>query len=416
MESMIASYAQDKRVVSDILKIGVEARLAKQKDDSIVNATVGMLYDDEGKFISFSSVLNIYNNLRPEEFLTYSATPGGEDFNLAVARWILRKHFGFYTDNFKYSTVATPGGTGAITAAVTNYLNPGDTLLIPSVCWDPYYIIAREKNVEAVEYNLFNDEDKFDMVGLRTLCLEVAKKQGRVVLLLNDPCQNPTGYTLALDEWKELVKLMNEIGDMNIPFILLYDMAYIDFHAEGLDVSREPLEILKDVNENVLVLCMFSGSKTLSFYGLRIGALFAISKSQVIIDEFKRVISFSARGTWSGSSHSGIRTFVKLMNDEGALKTFEEELTVARDLLARRGTIFVNEAKEVGLVTYPYRSGYFITIPNCSLEVYEGLRDIGIYTIPLPGNLVRFALSSFPLAQASGLATKVKQIQDKVNI
>ncbi len=412
--SFVEKGSKNKVITNDILKIGVDARNACKTDPTAVNATVGMLFQDNGDFTVFNSVMDEFKSLAPEEYLPYSSTSGGADFIDALATWILRQHKQYYTENFHYSACATPGGSGALSSTFENYLEYGQDILIPSVHWEPYLIMAREQNVNPVHYNLFDSNGDFDLSDFEKKIEETAKKQGRVVVLINDPCQNPTGYTLSDTEWEEVINILNVHASNGIPTVLLYDMAYVDYHKGGLDESRMPFEKFKNAHNDLVILCAFSGSKTLSFYGIRIGALFAISKNEEAITEFTRVIAFSSRGRWSSSSHVGIRTFVHLMNSPEKKQLFEEELSQAVALLEKRGTIFVEEASECGLEILPYKSGYFITLPDCSNEVFEKLMENNIYTIPMPGNLVRFAVSSMPTNLVYGLAKRVKEIKDSI--
>ncbi|MFV0424766.1 MAG: pyridoxal phosphate-dependent aminotransferase [Bacilli bacterium] len=415
MNSIAAKRAKDKRITNDILKIGVEARKACETNNEAVNATVGMLYEDDTSFTYFDSVLKISNNLKPIQYLPYTSTPGGDDFTEAIAKWSFRQHYNFYKDNIFYAVSATPGGSGAISSTIANYLDENDDFLVPKVYWDPYLIMAREQNVNLKTYNLFDSDGNFDLDDFEKCVDNAAISQEKILILINDPCQNPTGYTLKQSEWERVIKILNVHAEKGIPTTLLYDMAYIDYHKDGLDASRMPFDVFKSAHQDLLIICAFSGSKTLSFYGIRIGAMLAISKNEEIISEFKRIISFSSRGRWSSTSHLGIRTIVELVNDEVAKKEFEYELERAVKLLSKRGEIFVKEASECGLETLPYKSGFFITLPNCSHEVFEALMENHIYTIPLPGNLVRFAVSSIPTELVYGLAAKVKRIKDEVN-
>lgn len=415
MNSVAAKRSKDKRITNDILKIGVEAREACKANPNAVNATVGMLYEDDTKFTYFKSILAISDNLEPVQYLPYTSTPGGEDFTQAIAKWTFRQHFNYYKDNFNFAVNATPGGSGAISSTIANYLDAGDDFLVPCVYWDPYAIMAAEQDVNLKTYNLFDENGDFDLTDFEKCVEESAKNQGKVVILINDPCQNPTGYTLKRSEWERVIEILNVQADAGIATTLLYDMAYIDYHKEGLDASRMPFDVFKNATKDLLIICAFSGSKTLSFYGIRIGAMLGFSYNEEIVNEFKRIISYSSRGRWSSTSHLGIRTIVELMNDDKAAKDFEAELGEAVKLLTKRGEIFVEEAEECGLETLPYKSGFFITLPNCSTEVFDALMENQIYTIPLPGDLVRFAVSSIPTHLMYGLAAKVKQIKDEVN-
>ena len=53
-------------------------------------------------------------------------------------------------------------------------------------------------------------------------------------------------------------------------------------------------------------------------------------------------------------------------------------------MLIKRGEAFMEAAKEVGLETVPFRSGFFMTIPCDNAEaVAKKLEEEGIFTVPL---------------------------------
>jgi len=414
MKSLVAEHAKDNKITGDILKIGIEAREASAKYDDAVNSTVGMLFEDDGSMTVFDTVMEVVKDLEPTEYLPYPATPGTPAFREAVAKWVFRQHFNDINENMHWSTMATPGGSGAISNTFDTYLAPGQKLLLPDLGWKPYKIMAKSANVVIDEYKLFNDEGCFNIDSFKEKCYQIAKEQGRVLAVINDPCQNPTGYGMTMEEWKQVIAVYNELAEQGYAMALLYDLAYIDYHEAGLDASRENLKLMKDLHENVIVICAFSGSKTFSFYGIRIGAQVALSNNKDAVEEFTRVCQYGARGKWSSSANIGIQTIAKLFNDSEKTERFELELKRASDLLSKRGKIFVSEANECGLEIFPHKSGYFVTLPNCGDDVYEALKANRIYTIPMPGDLVRFAMSSMPTEQIYGLASRVKKIIEDV--
>ena len=58
------------------------------------------------------------------------------------------------------------------------------------------------------------------------------QQQKKVVAIINDPCHNPTGYSLSDDEWNAVIDVLNELSKQG-PVILLNDIAYIDFAYRG---------------------------------------------------------------------------------------------------------------------------------------------------------------------------------------
>ena len=81
--------------------------------------------------------------------------------------------------------------------------------------------------------------------------------QKRVIVIINDPCHNPTGYTLSLDEFKTIIDILNKYKDNDIVF--LYDVAYLEYTSEK-DNRIKMLELLR-LEAHVITILAFSGSK-----------------------------------------------------------------------------------------------------------------------------------------------------------
>ena len=79
--------------------------------------------------------------------------------------------------------------------------------------------------------------------------LEAKKNQGRILFVINDPCHNPTGYTMKSFEWDMVIDFMNEMSEDGTPVILLHDMAYIDYAKEGFSYTRSNIAKYEKLNE-----------------------------------------------------------------------------------------------------------------------------------------------------------------------
>ena len=250
--------------------------------------------------------------------------------------------------------------------------------------------------------NYFNTED------FKKDAFELAEKQGRVLAIINDPCQNPTGYALEDKDWDEIIDCINEISK-DKTFVLLYDMAYIDYSHKGLNESREIFRKFKQFNENVMVVLAFSGSKTFSLYGLRIGAQMALTKDKEEIEYFNNANEFSARATWSNAAKMGVSLVEKLMFNDALRNEFMKELEGASNLLLDRSKLFLKEAKECGLECYTYKSGFFITIPCNGEKVFDRLKENNIFVVPLKQG-IRISLSALRKKEIANLASKIKEV------
>lgn len=407
--SLLTKQAQVKNDTSGILSLAKEAQQAKAFNPLVVDATIGMLYDEEGKLLCFDSVKSKLNELSDVDKFAYSTTAGSEEFHEAVLNWVFRDFKEDMLHKMYCNVIATPGGSGAICTAFCNYLNPEDEVLLPSVMWGNYKQIAYEAYANFTTYELFDELGNFNLKDLMSKCAMLKRKQGRVVLVVNDPCHNPTGYCMKYEEWIGLVTFINEISRDGTPFILIYDMAYIDYDARGFQVSRDNLRLFQIFNENVLAILAFSGSKTLGLYGLRIGASIALSHNKENVEDFARACEYSARAKWSTSTNLGMNLIANLLNDPLSNQQFCNELNQAKQLVAERAKAFIEGCKKVNLKTLPFECGFFATIKCDNADaVFEKLKRRDVYVVPMK-DYIRVALSAISIEQAGMLPGLIKE-------
>lgn len=408
--SLLGKEAQKKESKGNALAIGKEARTKKALDSTIIDSTIGMLFDEEGKFYTFKTVEKASASLSGREKYSYESTAGNKEYHEALYKWVFKDYYLDMKQNMKLACIATPGGSGAICNTFSNYLSKGDKVLLPSLMWTNYIQIAKEEGLGYETYELFDKDGHFNNFSFEAKCIKLKQEQQRVVVVINDPCQNPTGYTMSYIEWIGVVDTLNSISRDGTPVVLLYDMAYIDYDIRGFEASRKNIKLFQSLNENVLTVLCFSGSKTLGLYGLRIGAQIALTKSEEVKDEFIKANDFSARGMWSGTSTLGQNVITKVLNDYS--DEFSEELTFARKLLIDRANLFKEEAFKCGLKHYPYECGFFVTIPcDEPNKVFEELKEKGLYILPLASG-IRLTLSSITLDE---VRRAVKLISEVLN-
>lgn len=406
---ILAEHSLVKEDKSTIITLGSIAAEEKKKDSGVVNATIGMLYDEKGKLFTFQSVDKALRDLSAEEKYAYSSTPGNKDYHEALKRWIFREFYDEILSNLKCSVIATPGGSGAISNTLSNYLNPNDAVLLPEYMWGNYKQFAYESFATYTTYTLFED-DHLNLKSIKEKIYELKEKQKRVVLVINDPCHNPTGYTMCYEEWEALIHLINEATKDNMPFVLLYDMAYIDYDMRGFAATRKNILLFQKLNPSVLTVLAFSGSKTLALYGLRVGAQIALTKDQQAIEEFFSANKFSSRAKWSTTTNLGMNLISKVLLNQEYRQSFEKELTEASQMLQNRARTFLEEAEKIGLKTLPFSCGFFITIP-CSHpeQIYQKLVQRKIHVIPLESTL-RVTIAAISLEECKRLPKEIHNV------
>lgn len=358
--------------------------------DQVVNASVGALLNEDGSLSVLPTVIDLLRNLPSEEYAAYAPIGGLPSFLEAAKNAVFRSHIpqGFI------EAVATPGGSGAIRHTIWNYSNMGDAILTSDWYWGPYKTVAEEHGRTIETYKLFDENDTFNLSSFKEKAVSLLEKQSSLVILLNAPAHNPTGYSLSMEEWTEVISfLKSQASDSDKRIILFSDIAYIDF-AGTPDESRAFMELFGGLPQNILTIVAFSMSKGYTLYGMRCGAMIGISSNPDVAKEFKSTNQFSNRGVWSNGTRPAMAVLTKIFDNPEILKQIEGERQVLQDMLTERATVFIQEAEKAKLKICPYKAGFFITIPckNPDLVATE-LQKEYIFAVPL-GQGIRFAVCS----------------------
>ncbi len=359
-----------------------KAMIAEKGPEAVINATIGALLNDDGELMVLSSVDDTFSSLSPEEYAAYAPIGGLPEYRAAA----VKAAFGKYEPKGYVEAVATPGGTGAIRNTIANYSFPGDKILTGDWHWSPYGTIASEIGRSVETFTLFTPNRKFNIVDFRAKVDEILANQEHLVVVLNTPAHNPTGYALTDEDWRQVVQCLSEIKP-DKKAALLIDAAYIDFAGDE-DKYRSFLPIVEGLPANVLPIMAYSMSKTFTLYGMRTGAMICMAKTKEIAEEFRRVCEFSSRGSWSNCARAGQSIIAKIYGDEDLLKRVTEERKQIRDMLLARGKAFEEEAARVGLEIVPFDAGFFVSIPcDNPDEVGARLEKEGIFLVPLAKGL-----------------------------
>jgi len=346
--SMVAPHSKRPVVPDIIFGTGREAQDAEAKYgfEKVINSTLGVLMDDRGQLAFLPTVMERLRTLPDSELGAYAPIAGLPDYLSAVQDACFRGH----KPNAYSEAVATPGGTGAIKHAVWNYTEMGDEILIANWYWAPYKTIAEEHGRRVRTFEYFKD-DGMNVDAFKAEASELIAAQERVLIILNTPSHNPTGYSISDGEWQEIMSFLREkAADASKKIILMVDVAYIDF-AGSIDASRDFFKHFGDLPQNLLVLTAFSLSKGYTMYGMRGGAIICLAATQDLAAEFKDVCAFSNRAAWSNGTRAAMRILADIYKDPALFDKVEEEREIFKALLDRRNAAFMEEAQKVGLET-----------------------------------------------------------------
>lgn len=386
-----------------------KAMIAEKGADKVINATIGSLLDDDGKLIVLSSVVDAVRNLSPADFADYAPIGGTSPFREAVQK----AAFGSFQPKATFvEAVATPGGTGAIRNTISNYSRPGDKILTSDWHWAPYNTIAGEVGRSIDTYRMFDEKGCFYGADFEKKVQELAAAQNSLVVILNTPAHNPTGYSLTDADWDQVIGALTSAAASAESIVLLVDAAYIDFAGDE-EAYRSFLPKLEAMPENVLPVIAYSLSKTYTLYGTRCGAMICMAKTEEIAAEFKRVCEFSSRGSWSNSAKLAQVVLSRVYRDEALLKKVSDERAGYREMLIRRGRAFEEEAKKAGLDMVPFDAGFFISIPcDNPDEISRRLEKEGLFIVPLAKGL-RVSAASISEAACRKIPAMIKRAMDE---
>jgi aromatic-amino-acid transaminase len=390
MQHLIASH-QTRPSDDPIFALYREATQRRDRGEAVVNATVGALLDDEGKLCVLPTAARAVREVPAEEWAAYAPIAGAPDFLQAVQGDLLD---GQRTLREAGIATATPGGTGALRHAIANFLEPGQALLTTSFYWGPYATLADEADRRVETFSMFSaGEGSARELNVSALDRAVARQiaaQGRVLLFLNDPCHNPTGYSMRPEEWRAVVGCLLAHSE-RAPVTLLVDSAYSAYAAAD---SGALLAELAPLLGRAALLFAWSASKTFTHYGLRVGALVACIGDREERRATESAFSYSCRGTWSNCSRGGQAAITRLLSDRDLARACDAERAELRSMLRARVNTWNRLAGAKGL-SYPrYTGGFFVTVfHEKAFEKAATMKAAGVFVVPQKGAL-RVALSS----------------------
>ncbi len=373
----------DRPADDPIFALNREATQRRAAGDKIINATVGALLEDDGSLAVLPSVVQALHEVPAARGAGYSPIAGAPDFLAAAVDDLL----GGTPLAAQAVAATTPGGSGALRHAVSLFLDRGQSLVTSSFYWGPYSTICDEHERTVTTFNMFDTAGRFDVASFAKSLDETAAKQGRLLVFLNDPCHNPTGYSLDEAEWTQVSEVLLRAA-AKVPLAVLCDVAYLAYARDQKSFLRH----IAPLAERALVLFAWSASKAFTQYGLRVGALIACTSDAAQRSQVQRAMSFACRGTWSNCNAAGQAAVARCLTDATMRARVDGERTRLTKLLGARVGAF-NAAAEGTRLRYPrYDGGFFVTVfTDDATGAGQRLKKHGVFVVPQKG-AVRVAL------------------------
>ncbi len=406
--SFLNDWSDSSEYLDAVFAASSLAQKAKAEGRNIINATLGSLYNEEGKLYTLSSVYDSFNHIDNTSKAKYASDIAGNPaYRKAAFSWINRLN----NIDLAHETVAAAGGTGALILPLANTLNQGESVLIPDVAWSSYRSMIRQLNLKAETYSLM-DGDDVSIDDLLEKAEGIMERQHRLTVIINDPCHNPTGITLGKDRWHRLIEAFNKLSEKG-PVIIVNDIAYFDY-SFNCDTVTDYMFCFNQITENVVINIAFSCSKTMTAYGMRTGANIILAKDKETVEKFTNQYKRTARSFWSNVNNAMMDCFADVINNHR--EEYLSEKAEAIECLRKRSELFLSQAKEVQLPVYPYQEGFFITLRITDNQLldryYQKIIENDIFPVKITGG-IRLAICGLTIAQCDGLAFRLKQLLEE---
>ncbi|MEL6882905.1 MAG: amino acid aminotransferase [Pseudomonadota bacterium] len=238
---------------------------------------------------------------------SYVGLAGAPDFNDAMVRLVL----GDAVPRAAISSVATPGGTGAVRQAfeLIRLTNPAARVFVSNPTWPNHLSILDYLGMETVLYRYFdNDTRGVDFDGM---IADLKQARAGDVILLHGCCHNPTGANLTGPQWDAVIGVLNDTGAT--PMI---DIAYQGF-GDGLEQDAAGTRKVAAAVPECLIAA--SCSKNFGIYRERTGILMltAAGTDKAVA---QGTLAFLNRQNYSFPPDHGARLVTTILNDD-ALRT-----------------------------------------------------------------------------------------------
>ena len=305
-----------------------------------INLGVGVYFDEDGKIPLLKAVA------RAEEFRQQAMAPRGYLPIEGIAAYdnaVQKLLFGQDSDVIQQQRIVTAqsiGGTGALKLGA-DFLKTLDTsgiVAISNPSWENHRALFTNAGYEVQDYRYYEPSTNgLDFLGMLE---DLQALPPSSVVVLHACCHNPTGVDLTVDNWHEIIKIIQT--KQHIPFL---DIAYQGF-GQGIEEDAAAVRLFAESGMVFFVSSSFS--KSFSFYGERVGALSIVTQTteeaQRVLSQVKRVI----RTNYSNPPTHGATIVNMVLNNPELNALWQEELASMRKRIQQMRTLMVQQLKTKG--------------------------------------------------------------------
>jgi len=361
------------------------------------NATIGMAYE-HGQPMMLDALRTELPGLTPSEAVAYASTGGVPALRKVWKEALYKKNPSLDKKNISLPVVV-PGLTAAVSYICDLFVEPGDTVIVPDLHWPNYRLIIEERKMAAgLTYPLFS-RDNYNVDALLEGVRQAGQRRGKAIIILNFP-NNPTGYSLTLEEADRITAGLLEIARGGTDILAITDDAYFGLQYEDNLLCESMFARLTDLHPNILAVKADGPTKEDYVWGFRMGFVTfggsGLSDQQY--DALTKKLAGIIRSSVSSSCGLSQNLLLKALAYEGYDAQKAEYRAVLEGRYKAMKRKLANMTLPGGLTPLPFNSGYFMSF-YCGGFSAEALRkklldEMGIGTVSLLDRYLRVAFSS----------------------
>jgi len=224
-------------------------------------------------------------------------------------------------------TAQAVGGTGAlkIGADFLKQLLPNAVVAISDPSWENHQALFEKAGFPVQTYRYY-DAATHD-VNRAGLLEDLNALPPQSIVVLHACCHNPTGFDLSHDDWRQVLKIVQERQ-----LLPLIDFAYQGF-GDGLEQDAWAVRMFAAELPEVLITS--SCSKNFGLYSDRVGALIVCAADAEKLTDVRSQLAFIARNLWSTPPDHGAAVVATILGDAGLKKQWAEEVEAMRARIAQ---------------------------------------------------------------------------------
>ncbi len=399
---------------------GILSQSAEAKEKAHrFNATIGIALE-HGKAMYLPCIHDLVGGLPPDEIFPYAPAAGKPALR---RKWKEKQEA--ESPSLRDKELGTPIVTHALTHGLTLvgdlFFEPGDPLVLPDKLWGNYRLIFEvRRGARIVTYPFYTSRGGFDVEAMDRAIEAEAARANKVIVLLNFP-NNPSGYTLSLEEADRLCRALVNRAERGTNLLVVLDEAYHGlFYEEGL-LTESLLGRLANQHERLLVVKLDGATKEEFVWGFRVGFLTFGAGPRgdlpALYEALEKKVMGAIRGSVSNASHLSQTLILKALESPDFRAQQAEKFEILRARAKEVSRVLRNPKYEGVWRPYPFNSGYFMCLRLQGVEA-EALRRhlldrYGVGVIATDTHDIRIAFSCIEKEQIEQLFDLIHQgVQD----